>query len=613
MPKRSEETPPSPMSARGRRARALKPELGAPQSTLQLLMPFGPEVVTPKLEGIDKLLPGLFGGLGDKVAKLPKGITLSVLGDALETDGPGPTEPVFTAKQRGAIQGNSVPGFNKDHQHFLFLRFGPVAKAKAFLRWVAPLVTSMEEVVAFVRVHRALRKRLGVTEPPMCATWLNIAFSAPGIAKLVGAADAEAFGDESFRQGLAARSGYLGDPTDRSHPGHPRQWCVGGPKREAHAVIIIAADEVHHLETLVDAVRREALAQGHELLFEQRGDALPGALRGHEHFGFKDGISQPGVRGKLSSALGDYLTPRYIDAADARARYMAKPGQMLVWPGEFLLGLARQRTEDHIDAGPADTRFPKWAALGSYLVVRRLRQDVPAFWRFASATARALGLDPTHFASMLVGRWPSGAPLLRSPAADNAVLAGDEWANNHFLFHDDTRAAPLRPIPGYTGDAHAAAAADMLGRVCPHFAHIRKMNTRDMATDLGKPADMFMRFLLRRGIPFGPALAGVAKPDRKLVGQERGLMFLSYGATIEQQFEFLSRRWANNPVQPNFGGHDPVIGQHDQYGSRDRHIDVPLPAGGTKRVTITADWVLPTGGGYFFAPPIPAIANVLGA
>jgi hypothetical protein len=53
-----------------------------------------------------------------------------------------------------------------------------------------------------------------------------------------------------------------------------------------------------------------------------------------------------------------------------------------------------------------------------------------------------------HFASMLVGRWPSGAPLMRSPAAENPALTGDEWANNHFIFDDDTRPSALRPIPG---------------------------------------------------------------------------------------------------------------------------------------------------------------------
>ena len=256
--------------------------------------------------------------------------------------------------------------------------------------------------------------------------------------------------------------------------------------------------------------------------------------------------------------------------------------------------------------------FPSWAALGSYLVCRRLRQEVRAFWEFTIAAAAALDIPVMQFASMLVGRWPSGAPIMRSATTDNPALAGDQWANNHFIFDDDTQPSSLRPIPGYARDTFAQARQDILGTVCPHFAHIRKSNPRDSATDLGKPADSLLRMILRRGIPFGPPIVGVKRPTRKLLRKERGLMFLCYGATIEDQFEFFTRRWANSPIQPNFGGHDPIIGQHDGRGSRARFIDVPA-TGGTRRVHIENEWVIPTGGGYFFSPPIEAIAGVLGA
>lgn len=282
-----------------------------------------------------------------------------------------------------------------------------------------------------------------------------------------------------------------------------------------------------------------------------------------------------------------------------------------MWPGQVLLGEPRQDTERLFTPAPAiATDFPKWARRGSYLVVRRLHQDVPAFWKFAAAGAAAVGLSPTHFASTLVGRWPSGAPIMRSPAADLPALGGDEFANNHFLYDDDTRPALLRPIPGYSGDSFPPAAADFLARVCPHFAHIRKVNPRDGATDLGKPQDNLARAILRRGIPYGPPIVGVKRPAKRLFAQDRGLMFLCYGASIEDQFEFMQRRWANSPVQPNLGGHDPIIGQNGGEPGRVRVVEFPRPGGGVARIRMKQEWVIPTGGGYFFAPTISAVRDV---
>jgi Dyp-type peroxidase family len=569
--------------------------------------------VSLSAEQLAPLFDQVLEGVEKAEAVLPSLVQLPSLGGDPGGELPGAEpEPVYDARARASIQGNIIPGFNKDHQLFLFFRLGKPGAAKEWLRWIAPLVSSMDDVLAFVRMHRALRKRLGVREPPLCATWVNIAFSHDAIAALTSAADAGAFGDASFRQGLAERSTYLGDPTKPSHPGHRGRWVVGGPKNEADVLVIVAADGPADLELVADAIRRRAADAGLKLIFEQRGDTLPGRLRGHEHFGFKDGISQPGVRGRVSAAPGDFITPRYIDPADPRARYFAKPGQLLVWPGEFLLGEPRQATDHLYTSAPAAANFPRWAARGSYLVCRRLRQDVPAFWNFVIGAAAALGIPAQQFAAMLVGRWPSGAPVMRTPAADDLALAGDEWANNHFIYDDDTRPVALRPIPGYPGDGFPQARQDVLGAVCPHFSHIRKINPRDSATDLGKPADTLLRMILRRGIPFGTPVVGAKKPPPGLLKKERGLMFLCYGATIEDQFEFLTRRWANSPVQPNVGGFDPVIGQADNGGSRTRFIDVPTP-GGRVRVPIKGEWVTPTGGGYFFAPPIEAIAGVLGA
>jgi len=520
-------------------------------------------------------------------------------------------EPIYDRAARDDIQGNIIPGFNKDHQQFLFLRFGTAESARRWCGGIAPSLASMHEVLSFRREFRAQRLALGVREPGMRASWVSVAFSHRGISTLAGRRQADEFGEQSFRQGLAERSTFLGDPSDPAHPGHRDNWVVGGPGTEADALVIAAADRPADLDATVAEIRRTATDHGMELLFEQRGQTLPGNLQGHEHFGFKDGISQPGIRGAQSALPGDELTPRYLAETDPRAQLFAKPGQPLIWPGQVLLGEPRQDPLDPAVASPAATNFPDWARRGSYLVCRRLRQDVVAFWDFAATLAAELDTSPVRAAAILVGRWPSGAPLSRCPDRDDAVLAGDEFANNHFLFDDATRGAVLVPITGYPGDSHTAADQDILGRVCPPAAHIRKMNPRDGATDFGSPADTLMRLMLRRGIPFGEPLAGVPDPSPELLAAERGLLFAAYAATIEDQFEFVTRRWANSAVQPNVGGHDPIIGQRERRDGRSRTIDLPTAAGGARTHRLDREWVVPTGGGYFFAPPISAVAGVL--
>jgi deferrochelatase/peroxidase EfeB len=161
---------------------------------------------------------------------------------------------------------------------------------------------------------------------------------------------------------------------------------------------------------------------------------------------------------------------------------------------------------------------------------------------------------------MLVGRWPSGAPVIRTPDADNPALGEDTFANNHFILTITPALLIFGLFPAILGDTFPPGMADFLATVCPHFAHIRKVNPRDSVTDLGKREDNLARMILRRGIPYGPPIIGVKNPTKELREKERGLMFLSYGSSIEDQFEFVQRRWCNIPVQPNSGGHDPIVG-----------------------------------------------------
>ena len=167
---------------------------------------------------------------------------------------------------------------------------------------------------------------------------------------------------------------------------------------------------------------------GHTIkeVFNVHAQVRPGDQKGHEHFGYLDGISSPAVTG--------IVTPL--------------PGQQVVNPGVLLMGQ------------PGDalaTQRPAWAKNGSILAYRQLDQLVPEFDKFKRDNhLRPLELPVEEGAellgSRLFGRWKSGvsvssshcfqtngrfksgAPIDITPVKDDPVLAKDPQRNNNFDF-----------------------------------------------------------------------------------------------------------------------------------------------------------------------------------
>jgi Dyp-type peroxidase family len=220
-----------------------------------------------------------------------------------------------------------------------------------------------------------------------------------------------------------------------------------------------------------------------------------------------------------------------------------------------------------------------------------------------------------RLASLLVGRWPSGAPIMRTPDTDNEELA-QGFANNHFNFDQPSQQIPLVPGSGQLDDDFPLAPGDRDGFICPHAAHIRKVNPRDLTTEQGNNVDVLQRRILRRGIPFGSVLGD---SDTDPLNGNRGLLFLSYQTSITDQFEFLNRNWMNEIDAPeeNPGGHDLIVGQNNKPGqNRVRRCTIRRKINGEQfeaPIEVEGDWVIPTGGGYFFTPSITALQEVLGA
>ena len=519
------------------------------------------------------------------------------------------------------VQGNVLPGFNKRHQQLVGLRIVDLGGTKRWISALAPEITTASEVVHFKELRRALKARRDGGTTGLASAWLSIAFSAPALRRLVSPDDVDLFEDDAFKVGLAASASAIGDPPPGTQiPGSPSWWEAGGSEGTTPDVLLVLAADVpemltFHRKRVDDLVA--AAGPSVEVFFEQNGDDLPGPLRSHEHFGFRDGISQPGVRGRLPWSPNEFFTPRFLAGEDPDAGLIAKPGQPLVRVGQFLFGYATQ--DRLVPEYPAPAReAPPWAVNGSFLVFRRLEQDVAAFRSFIAAKTAELTSQPElkeltegHFAALLVGRWPSGAPLSRTGTSDDPALAQGDITPNAFEFAEASRVYTLRE--GHE-DPFPPAPADLSGLRCPIWAHVRKVNPRDITTEQGSDTDTLRRRILRRGIPFGDPF------DHGDAGSARGLLFVSYQTSITDQFQFLVSSWMNTTDKPQEDekgdGHDMLVGQNPTRNQeRVRTARLRIPAGGARSYPFSTgegeQWVFASGGGYFFAPSLSALTGVI--
>ena len=214
-----------------------------------------------------------------------------------------------------------------------------------------------------------------------------------------------------------------------------------------------------------------------------------------------------------------------------------------------------------------------------------------AFWEFCDrATRRPDGSasrdERVRLASKMMGRWPSGAPLVLTPETDRPELSE---ANDFGYFNEDRD-----------------------GLRCPIGAHVRRSNPRDSLDPRPGSRDSIevgnLHRLLRRGRQYGRFLSreellSMDSPER-WDAEPRGLHFICLVGNISRQFEFVQHTWLNNA---HFGG---------LYDSPDPLLS-PAPPGG-RTFTIPARpvrerysgiprFVSVRGGAYFFLPGIRAL------
>ena len=439
---------------------------------------------------------------------------------------------------------------------------------------------------------RAAKRWLGTIEPRNAErrpeptdTCVNIAFTPAGLEKLGLPKDVLAQFALQFLEGVAGtehRRRILGDHGASA----PERWRWGGPKTDALDMLLMlyARDETA-LRAVVASHTAALTTHGIRVVQQLDSLTLPGRK---EHFGFRDGISQPGIEGYTQDSRPDNM----VAAGEFLLGYHNAYGQYTDRP---LIAPEHDPQKLLPNAPDADNRRDL-GMNGTYVVFRQLGQDVHAFWNYcADAAPGAFAGDKVQscvaLASKMVGRWPSGAPLVNSPDADDPRLADD----NAFVY---------------------VGSGDIDGLKCPIGSHVRRCHPRD-ALDPEPGSERSIEVgkrhrIIRRGRAYGRAVAASMDP-RDIVGkpsdgQERGLHFICFNTHIARQYEFIQYTWANSPKFDGlYEDDDPLIGDRGNDGAKPGGVFTVQREPVRKRFTALPRFVTVHGGGYFFMPGIRAL------
>jgi Dyp-type peroxidase family len=411
---------------------------------------------------------------------------------------------------------------------------------------------------------------------PKPATTLNVALTFTGV-RALGVSDRmlASFSAE-FREGMAARAELLGDVG----PSAPSKWEAPLGSGDGHVLVTIKAHTAEHLDReLADFRAGAERADGVSIAHEQHTQMLRGA---REHFGYADGFAQP--------AIAD-VTPHRTLGGGVPEKEGKWRGLAL---GEFILGYPDEDTlvdpQRRLPNAPAEPL----GRSGTYMIYRKLSQDVALFRETLRDAARLYeGGDEEKLAAKVAGRWRNGTPLVSSPDEPIRDFNPKDLRNNAFRYLD----------------------TDIDGARCPLGAHIRRANPRDALGWKGLDDSGLLSYrhrIIRRGMSYGPPLAGAggetAPAGREHGdGEERGLVFVCFNASISRQFEGIQTQWMND-------GNAFHLGHDKDYLLGD--------SGTTAKMTVQGDppfmlapqpaFVNTRGGEYLFVPGLAALRFLAG-
>lgn len=490
------------------------------------------------------------------------------------------------------LQGNILNGHGRDHAVHIFIAFDKPEQIDKVKAWITELakhqITSAKAQLEGTEAYKRNKIDAGL--------FTHFALSSNGYSRLGIApeqqpkkSNPQGRSEDAFQAGLKSRQPVLLDPAVNT-------W-ESSFQNLIDALLILANDDpaeliakeleiVNQLEKIATKVTVE---RGLTLRrkFETVDTTNPSNEFGIvvEHFGYADGVSQP-----------IFLKKQYEREKSTRGVSFwdpAAPLKLVLVPDPFGQKIG--------------------VSFGSFLVFRKLEQNVRGFKAAEAKLGEALGLPRELTGAMAVGRYEDGSPIVLQPG-DGA------WAN------------PQKPaIPNdfnYKGDS--------LGLVCPFHAHIRKSNPRLESVGLfakSKEEELGHR-IARRGITYGGPLS-TSDPLENLPTQGVGLLFMCYQSDISEQFEFIQRFWCNNPIflepgsqtriNPNYDltGLDAVMGQKQGEQADPVIGQAPKPpqnwpqAWGkpTTKPNIPPEFqfgqfVTLKGGEYFFSPSISFLRNL---
>jgi Dyp-type peroxidase family len=391
---------------------------------------------------------------------------------------------------------------------------------------------------------------------------LNVAFTYSGLVKL-GLPDAALLSfPVEFVQGMKARAPILED----SGRSAPDKWDPVWRESQVHAWVGIYAETPAVLQRRCD-ILRQFLEEtgGARILYEQDASALPdpdGKYSTKEHFGYTDGFGNPDFEG-----------------ADRKTQ----PGQGKLtedgkWvplaTGEFLLGYADEAGE--LPVAPVPHLLAK---NGTFMVYRKLHQNVATFRRYLDEHGSRYAGGPKKLAAKFVGRWPDGTPLELSPDKEDPALVNDRNRSTNFIYGNDPN-----------------------GTRCPIGSHMRRVNPRDAFGFNG--ALINRRRIMRRGLPYGV----YTPPDQPANdSDEHGVVFIVLNASIFRQFEFVQQQWIQYGNDSHLGSdRDLLLGCHDGTGKYMIPGDTD-PTNPPYMCTALPSFVETRGGDYFFMPSLTAL------